>query len=118
MSFDTINYLLFEKRKPELDNALLEEFNAYMTSRMFSFYDGGKYINYINDTLNTYGSVFKAKEEQFKFYETIIPKLPRKKLNYVKKNKKEKVTEKPPIPDFYSKREIDMFENMSKYPHE
>lgn len=116
MNFDSINYLLFENRKP-LNHELLDGFSGFFTAKMFSFYEDGKYCPLINETLNTYGHIFSNKEDQFKFYEAIIPKLPRKKIKYIKKGKKEQ-EEKLPIPEFYSKREIDMFEDMNKYPHE
>ena len=113
MSFKATNYLLFDQSKKELDNELLEEFNPWMTAKTFSFYDDGSMVDYINDTLNVYGDIFKTKEDQFRFFENIIPKVPKKRITYIKKSKKEKL-ENMPIPEFYSKREIDMFEDMSK----
>lgn len=117
MSFNTINYLLFDKRRRELSNELLEEFNPWMTTRYFSFYNDGVNSDYINETLNRYGNLFKIKEDQFRFYEHLIPVQKRKKLSYMKKNKVDK-KDLLPIPEFLSRREIDMFEDMSKYHHE
>ena len=117
MSFKATNYLLFDQSKNELDNELLEEFSPWMTTKTFSFYDDGKFVDYINDTLNVYGNIFKTKEGNFKFFEKVIPKQKRKKITYIKKGKMEK-PQNIPIPEFYSKREIDMFENMCKYNHE
>lgn len=116
MTFDTINYLLFEKRK-ELDGELLDSFNPWMTSKMLSFYNDGKMSSYVNDYLNCYSNIFKTKEDQFKFYENIIPIQKRKRITYIKKTKLEKIEELP-IPEFYSKREIDLFEDINKYIHE
>jgi len=104
--FNTINYLLFQKRK-ELDSELLEEFTPYMVARYMSFYDKNL-LTYVNDTINRYGDVFSIKEDQFRFYENMIPILKRKKINYVSRKKKEKVEETQIIPEFYSKREISM----------
>ncbi len=107
--FAAINYLLFEKNKTELDDELLEEFNPYMVSRYLSFCNSGALSDYTNETLNMYGNLFKTKEEQFLFYENIIPKLKRQKITYFKKKVKEKTDKKIPveeIPDFYSKKEI------------
>lgn len=117
MSFNTINYLLFDKRKRELDNELIEGFVPWMTTRYFSFYNDGINADYINDTLNRYGNAFTTKESQFRFYENIIPVQKRKKINYIKKPKIDK-KDLSPIPEFYSRREIDMLENLSKYHHE
>ena len=117
MSFKTTDYLIFKQDKKELDNELIENFNPYLTIKSFSFYDGGKMVDYINDTLNSYGYIFKNKEDQFKFFENIIPKQKYKKINYIKKPKQEKL-ESSPIPEFYSKREIDMMGDMCKYNHE
>jgi hypothetical protein len=116
MSFETINYLLFEKRK-ELDGELLNSFNPYMTAKTLSFYNDGKMANYVNDYLNCYSNIFSTKEDQFKFYENIIPIQKRKRITYIKKPKTEKI-EEIPVPEFYSRREIDLFEDMNKYEHE
>lgn len=105
--FDTIDYLLFRKNKPELDNELLTGFVPYMVTRYLSFYDKNV-VGYANDTLNRYTGIFKSKEEQFRFHDNIIPKLKRKKIQYIKKPKPAKEKEEKPIPEFYSKREIEM----------
>lgn len=118
MSFNTTNYLIFQKDRKELDNELLESFNPYLTMKTFSFYGGGCMINYINDTLNCYGNIFESKEDKFRFFENVIPKQKYKKISYIKSPKFEKMDEPQPIPEFYSKRELDLFENVSKYPYE
>lgn len=117
MSFNTINYLLFEKKKRELDKEMLDEFSPFITTKFASFYENGKYVDIINDTLNRYSQVFKTKEEQFKFFDNIIIKDRKRKINYIKKPKKDK-SEVLPIPEFYSKREIDMMEELDKYNHD
>ena len=105
--FKAINHILFENSSKEIDSESLEEFVPYMVTRYFSFYDDGKYIDYINSTINKYYGIFKSTEEEYKFYENIIPKLKKKKINYIKKIKKDKNKETPikVIPDFYSKKE-------------
>lgn len=117
MSFDTINYLLFEKRKP-LDTDLLQEFNPYVTMKSFSFYGEGTYCNYINESLNRFQRLFENREDMFKFYEQIIPIQKRKRITYLKRKKEDKPEEPEPVPEFYSKREIDMMKDLSKYLHE
>jgi hypothetical protein len=114
--FEAINYLLHEKNKPDLDPDLLQEFNPYFTSKVFSYYDSGKYSNYINDTLNLYSNIFKTKEEEFKFFDAVIPKLKRRKSEYIKKPVNNKIKENVQhIPEFLSKREVDLIENYCKY---
>lgn len=111
MLFDTINHILFEKRKDQLDVELLEFFDPYMTMRYFSAYDK-EYVNYINDTLNIFQNIFDTKEDKFLFYENVIPKSKYKRIDYPSKSKeslkKEKITEPvKSLPEFYSKRELE-----------
>lgn len=117
MSFKTVNYLLFEKQNPALDSELLEEFSPFLVAKSLSFVGKGEFVNYVNDTLNVYGNSFPNKEETFKFFDNVIPRQKKTKINYIKKPKVEKV-DAPVIPEFYSKREFDIFEKMSKYVHE
>lgn len=113
--FDTINYLMFEKRKP-LDNEVLSNFNPFITTKTFSFYNDGEYVNYINDTLNTYGNVFNSSEDQFRFFESVMPIVKRKRSSYMKKEAKEedKTVSSPIIPEFYSRREWERLTNSKK----
>lgn len=118
MSFNTVNYLIFEKRRPELDNELLEGFSAFLTMKSFSFLQSGKYVDYINNTMNVYGNIFDNKEDQFKFFENIIPKQHnRRRIDYIKKSKIKK-EENAIIPEFYSKREIENLEDLNNYFYE
>lgn len=116
--FTTINYLFYEKNKNELDSELLHNFNPFITRKAFSFYDGGKYCVHINDTLNTYSGIFDLKENEFRFFDSMIPKLKRRKSEYIKKSKTEKSKKENPIPEFLSKRELAIYEAMNKYDHE
>ena len=116
MSSNPASYLLFEKNKPELDNDLLESFSPFVTARMFSFYNND-YVDYINESLNRFGAIFQTKEDQFRFFDNIVPKLKRKRINYIKKPKPVKI-EKQIVPEFCSSREIDMIEELSNYLHE
>lgn len=84
--FNTINHMIFEK-KGEMTNELLEEFSPYMVTRYLSFYDKDL-LKYTNDTLNVYGEIFETDEEKFRFFENVIPKLKRKKIDYISKRKK------------------------------
>jgi hypothetical protein len=116
--FTTINYLFHEKNKSELDSELIQNFNPYITRKAFSFYDSGKYCNYINETLNTYSGIFESKENEFQFFDSIIPKLKRRKSEYIKKTKKDKPKKELPISEFLSKRELAIYESINKYDYE
>jgi len=107
--FESVNYLLHEKNKSELDVDLLQDFKPHFTTKVFSYYDSGKYCNYINDTLNVYSGIFKTKEDEFKFFDAVIPKLKRRRSEYIKKPKVEEVKEEVQhIPEFMSIREMSM----------
>ena len=107
-AFDTINYFFYGKRKHELDVELLEDFNPHLTTKTLSFYDPSV-ANYVNDTLNSYQHIFTTDVDRFKFFENMIPKLKRKKYEYLKKPKVEvDKTDSVPIPEFYSEREMKM----------
>jgi len=114
--FTTIDYLMYKKNKQDLDADLLANFVPFITTKTFSYYNGGTYCDYINDTLNVYSNIFTTIEDQFRFFDNVIPLLKRRKSEYIKKSKSEKV-ESRTVPDFYSKRELDMMENMNKYDY-
>ena len=105
--FKAITHILFEDPSKDIDSETLGEFVPYMITRYFSFYENGEYVDYINSTINKYQGIFLTVEEEFKFYENIIPKLKKKKINYIKKIKKDtvKIETVNFIPDFYSKKE-------------
>lgn len=118
MSFKAVNYLLFEKQVPELDAELLAEFSPFLVTKSFSFLNDGVFCDYINDSLNLYGGLFKNREDQFKLFDNLTIRQKKKRINYIKKAKPSKEKESVPIPEFYSSREIDLFETYTKYPHE
>lgn len=112
MSFKTTNHLLFEKKKGELDVELLESFNPYIVTKSLSFL-GMEVVEFTNDTLNVYGNIFETKEDKFKFFENMIPKTKKRKIDYIKRPKPE-IKEDVMIPEFYSKRELDILDTYFK----
>jgi hypothetical protein len=84
--FNAINHIIFDK-KGEMTNELLEEFSPYMVTRYLSFYDDDL-LNYANETVNKYGQIFETEEERFRFFENVIPKLKRKRINYISRKRK------------------------------
>lgn len=88
--FNVVNHMLFDK-KSEMSNELLEDFSPYMVTRYLSFYDNDL-LNYANETVNKYSQIFETDEECFRFFEHVVPKLKRKKINYISKNNKNKLS--------------------------
>lgn len=112
--FNSINFILFDSKK-NYNLELLEEFSPYMTCRYFSF-SGDNFVSYANDYVNTAHNLPLDDEEMFKFYYNIIPKQKRKKIGFIKKPKVENSDVKQ-IPEFLSKRELDLMESTFKYIH-
>jgi hypothetical protein len=104
--FKTVKYLLFEDRR-DIDSEILEDFVPYLVTRYLSMYDKD-FIHYANDTLNVYGNLFNDKEEQFRFYENVIPRLKRKDIKYIKRKRLD-TPKKKHIPEFMSEREYDEY---------
>ena len=95
------------------------QFNLFMINRWTSIYS--KELNeYINETSNKFWNIYDDKINQYNYLYNLIPKLKYKRINYIKKTKKEKKDkeEKFYIPEFYSKREykqlVDMQESINK----
>lgn len=109
--FENIDKLLFKKGGGDsLDN--IESFSSYMVGRYLSFYDR-EWVEYANETINKYSKVFDDDMEKYEFCDQIIPKLKIKRINYIKKNKKDKKKkEELPNMDFYSKKEYGMLTKM------
>jgi hypothetical protein len=117
--FNTVNYLMYEKRKDLIDPELFCEFNPFLTCKTLSFYNKGEYCDYVNKTLNVFSNIFPTVEMEFRFYENIIIPLKKKRYDYIKKPKKDLKNEELSIcDDFFSKRELAIYNNMSKYLNE
>jgi len=103
--FDYLNSILFSKKKIELNCDDESQFSIFMVNRWSSFYSKDAAI-YINQTTNTYANLFNSKQEQYDMLHYLLPRLKYKRLDYVKKVKKEDAEkDKPLIPEFMSQRE-------------
>lgn len=105
--FQYLNSLLFSKKKIDMNCDDESQFNLFMINRWSSMYS--KEINeYVNETSNKYWSLFDDKLNQYNYLYNLLPRLKFKRLNYLKKIKKEKKNkeEKQIIPEFYSEREF------------
>lgn len=111
--FDYLNSVLYSKKRIELNCDDESQFNLFMMNRWISFYSK-ELAGYINQTTNKTGSVFTSKQEQYDYIFNVVPKLRFKKLEYVKKVKKEDSEEEPIIPEFCSKREYRDYVELSK----
>lgn len=105
--FDHINSIIYSKKKIELNCDDESQFSLYMVNRWISFYSP-ELCNYVNATANLNSNVFNNKQEQYDYLYNVMPKLRFKKIDYIKKVKKEedKEEEKLHIPEFMSKAEF------------
>lgn len=85
--FDHIKTLFFKVKLTEsLNDDSIQTFIPYMVTRWLSFYSKSQ-ATIANEILNRYAGVFTDKYDTYKFYSNIIPKMPFKKISYIKKNK-------------------------------
>ena len=50
-------------------------------------------VSFANNILNKYGGIFDDKQRAYRLYYNVIPRLQFKRINYVKKRKKDKTEE-------------------------
>lgn len=92
-AFEIINNLLFFKNKEVVDDDL-KLFVPYLVSRYLSMYSN-ETCNYANEILNNKHLIDVLEPmEVYNLYNTLIPKLRYKKINYIKKSKAEKAPSK------------------------
>ena len=72
-----------------------------MTSRWLSMYD--KTMAKFANQLNRYNQLFEDKQQQFKFCYHLIPSLKYKRLQYIKKTKKDKTKEEEFNAELYAR---------------
>lgn len=87
--FDIINSVFFSKKKIDLSLDNESTFSPFMLNRWMSMYSE-EMVNIINNTSNKYGGIFNIKQQQYDWYYYLFPKLRFKKIQYIKKTKKEK----------------------------
>lgn len=87
--FDHLNNLLFNKRNTQTLNVDDEsECNMYMLNRWISMYSPTLAV-LINNTTNWLGGVFETKQQQYQLLNKVLPRVNRKRIHYIKKNKNE-----------------------------
>ena len=115
--FDFINDILFTKKGDKLDNINDEnEFNSYMVNRWTSMYSP-EMATIINSTTNWLYPIFEDKRSYYKFLLTVLPKVRRKHIPYVKKAKKTESEENINISLIAKRLELSEREIKSYYEH-
>lgn len=80
--FDFLNCILFAKAKKSLTQENSSVYTPFMINRWCSFYSK-ELSKFINLSVNRFSNF--TKEEHFAFLKNFLPKLPFKKISYVKK---------------------------------
>jgi hypothetical protein len=112
--FDQINSIFFSKKKMELNCDDESQFSSFMINRWLSFYSPEVAV-LVNDLTNKQPHT-NDKNDLYDFYFSLYPKLKFKRINYIKKTKKETKKEDKEvfIPEFLSKKEYDKYVEFKK----
>ena len=95
--FNYIDSVLFTKQKLNKLNEDETQFNLYMLNRWCSMYSPDV-TQIINETTNRYKEVFSLKQDQYNYILNILPKVKRKRIDYIKKIKTEEKEKDENIP--------------------
>ena len=91
MNFFQLQNKLFYSKKEDagyLDSEGEQAFVPFLFNRWLSFFDNNMCV-FTNETLNKFSTIFDNKQESYKLYYYLIPRLKWKKISYIKKKKKE-----------------------------
>ena len=113
--FDVLNNVLYNKKTDTkiLYNGI-EEFSSFMLNRWCSMYNDDM-CSLINVTTNRLHNVFEDKLTQYKLLLNVIPRLDRRRIQYIKKVKPEDVDDEQEMTSTLarelelSEREINMY---------
>ena len=92
MNFFQLQNKLFYSKKDDagfLDQEGEQSFVTFLINRWLSFYSKDT-PNFVNETLNKYSNLFEDKQQQYRLYYNLIPRLKFKRIKYIKKIKKDK----------------------------
>lgn len=90
--FNYIDSILFNKKRVNSINEGETQFNLFMVTRWCSMYSTNL-VKILNETANIHSKTFTSKQEQYDFIFNILPKVKRKRLNYIKRNREDKKEE-------------------------
>ena len=91
MNFFQLQHKLFYSKKvkaEDLDAEGEQAFVPFMFNRWLSFYNNDMSV-FTNETFNRFGTIFDDKQQAYKLYYYLIPRLKWKKITYIKKKKEE-----------------------------
>tara|TARA_R110002012_G_scaffold258930_1_gene440063 strand:- start:5042 stop:5416 length:375 start_codon:yes stop_codon:yes gene_type:complete len=93
--FQLQNKLFYSKKETagDLDTEGEQNFVPFLFNRWLSFYNNDMCV-FTNETLNKFSTVFDDKQQSYRMYYYLIPRLKWKKISYIKKTKKDKEEEK------------------------
>ena len=95
--FNYIDSVLFTKQKLNKLNEDETQFNLYMLNRWCSMYSSDM-VRIINETTNRYKEVFSVKQDQYNYILNMLPRVKRKRVDYIKKIKTEEKEKDENIP--------------------
>ena len=86
--------LLYSKKDKaeDLDAEGEQAFVPFLFNRWLTFYNNDMSV-FVNETLNKFSTIFENKQDSYKLYYYLIPRLKFKKISYIKKIKKDKEEE-------------------------
>ena len=113
--FTYLSNILYKKSDNVFSNIDSEDtYNHYMMCRWLSMHSP-QVAKVVNDTANWLYPIFNTKEESYKFLNTIIPHQNFRRINYIKKNKKNTAEKGETIVNIIaqnmeiSKREVNLY---------
>ena len=92
MNFFQLQNKLFYSKKDkaeDLDAEGEQAFVPFLFNRWLTFYNNDMSV-FVNETLNKFSTIFENKQDSYKLYYYLIPRLKFKKISYIKKVKKDK----------------------------
>ena len=123
MNFFQIQNKLFFSNKKEQPDPLDQEgeqaFVPFLLNRWLTMYSK-ETVGFVNATLNKYCGIFDTdKQKTYKLYYNLIPRLKFKRINYIKKVKKDKDKEEEKDQlkmiaknNFMSSRELEQYQEL------
>ena len=91
MNFFQIQNKLFYSKKDkagDLDTEGEQAFVPFLFNRWLSFYNNDMSV-FTNETFNKFSTIFDDKQQAYRLYYYLIPRLKWKKIGYIKKKKKD-----------------------------
>ncbi len=93
--FQLQNKLFYSKKENagDLDTEGEQSFVPFLFNRWLSFYNNDMCV-FTNETLNKFSTIFDDKQQSYRMYYYLIPRLKWKRISYIKKKKKDNEEEK------------------------